>query len=133
MNGNSTLGNLLSQFEDIQVPTSKTSSDASTQGKRPAAKFWVNVGLRRNGKLLTLPMGIPLDNLKSKAVPKQAGDFQSMRKAEAQLWEKIQELMSTMKPGESKTLPFEVEIRKVTEEEQIEETSNPFDLGDFKL
>lgn len=127
------LSNLLSEFEDIQLPGSSKTPDMASQAKRPAAKYWVNVGLRRNGKLLTLPMGIPLDNLKAKAIPKQAGDFQNMRKGEAQLWEVLQQLMSTLKPGESKTLPFEVEIRKVEEHEQIEENVNPFDLGDFKL
>lgn len=131
-----TLGNLLSQFEDIQLPSTGTNSSTGTpQNKRPSAKLWLNVGIRRNGKLLTLPLGIPLDNLKAKPIPKQPGEFQNIRKGEYQLLELLQQLMSTMNPGETRTVPFEAEIRRVEEHETSEEetVSNPFDLGDFKL
>lgn len=126
--------NLLAEIDDIKLPGHSGTEQNQNSAKRPAAKFWVNVGIKRGGKMLTLPMGIALDNLQAKPLPKQRGEFYHLREAEAQLWEKIQALMATLKPGESKTLPFEVEIRRVEEKQDSPESQeNPFALGDIKL
>jgi hypothetical protein len=126
-------------FDDVQVPVAgvKPVVPSTEKKEKVQTKFWLNVGVERNGKLLTLPLGIPLDGLTAKSIPngKASAEFRGMRIAEKQLWDKIQEVMSTLKPGESKSLPLQVEIRHVEAKELTAEeaASNPFALGDLSF
>lgn len=133
---------LITSFENIGVPQSSNSSSPSQGSGKPKrdTQFWVNVGLLRGRpgeqKLVGLPMGIPLDELQEKKVPStktQNQEFRNLRLAERELWHKMRELMATLKPGESRVLPFQVEIRRVDEKEQIEDEQdpsvNPFAVG----
>lgn len=127
---------LITNFADIQVGASTANGQ---RAQKKDTQIWINVGLRRNGKLVSLPMGIALDELKERKVPSpktQNQEFRNLRLAEAQLWAKMKEIMASLKPGETKVLPFEVEIRKVDEKEVIEDvdqSENPFAIGDLKL
>jgi hypothetical protein len=110
--------------DEIKKPGS-TSSSTETKKEREPANFWLNVGVvRKNAdgveKLVTLPMGIPLDKLKAKPVPKNASEFQQLRAAEAELWAQFKPFYEALKPGESKRIPFVVEVRRVSEAEKAE-------------
>ncbi len=136
-----TAAQLINSFDNIPLPGSerRTASNQATQQEKQPVFFWLNVGIERNGKLVQLPMGIPLDGLKARKVPGPSTknlEFRQLRQAEAQLWTKVQEVMASLKPGESVKLPFSVEIRRVeeavSEEESETETSeNPFAIGNL--
>lgn len=125
--------NLIPDF--ITVPAPKTQQQSKTEEKHETSKpkepalWWLNVGLEVNGKFLTLPMGIPLDKLKAKPVPNKTSDFQQLRIGEKQLWEAVHKEMQKLKPGESKRLNLQVEIRRVNEAELLEEDTNPYSLS----
>ncbi len=106
-------------FQDIKIPGKGEQQTTETNGKqKEQTKFWLNVGVRRGEKLVTLPMGIPLDNLKAKAIPGPATknqDFRHLRMAESQLFDRIREMMAGLKPGETMELPLTVELRCVDE------------------
>ena len=106
---------------------------------KPKSEFWVNVGIERNGKLVSLPMGIALDKLEPRRIPGSSSknqEFRFLRLAEADLWKKMQEIMASMKPGEVVTLPFQVELRRCEATEVVEEqdtTVNPFAVGPLTI
>lgn len=127
-------------FAGIKVPGQEQApKKGGKNGKedRKPTKYWLNVGLQRQDKFLTLPMGIPLDDLEPKPIPgpqSKNQDFRNLRIGEAQLHGKIQEIMAGLKPGQSIKLPLEVEIRMVDEkmeptEKEVE--NNPYAVGDL--
>lgn len=132
------------RFDDVKLPGSEGSKANGKSGeKRPPTQYWLNVGVVRgtngNEKLLTLPQGIPLDGLEARSIPSQKTnnqDFRNMRIAEAQLWKAMQELIATLKPGESRRVDLVCEIRRIDEKAEVtddEVATNPYALGEFKL
>ncbi len=142
---------LIPNFDDITGPstTQKASEQASSKKKNLPAQYWLNVGIERNGRLCSLPMGIPLDNLKPKPIPaaghtadatpdqiQKKAEFRAMRDTEHKLWGKLQEVYLGLKPGEEKTVQLVCRVRRVDSKEltETEQETNPFALGDdFKL
>lgn len=131
--------NLIPNFDNIQIPGAGK-SNTSTKEKRDPTVFWVNVGIKRNGKLIQLPMGIPLDKLEARKIPgpnTKNQEFRQIRQAEAELWNQIKLLMSKMKRGQTVELPsFSVEIHMTEEAENTEEidnSENPFAIGSLGL
>lgn len=135
---------LITSFEGIGVQPSAGANTNQTRQKKDT-QFWVNVGLTRKNaageaKLVSLPMGIPLDELQPRRVPSQKTqnqDFRNLRLAENELFSKLREIMATLKPGQSVTLPFQVELRRVDEKEVIEDEQdpsvNPYAVGELKV
>ncbi len=125
---------LIPELQEIKAPTEKQETTPGPKKERDPANFWLNVGvIRKNAegeeKLITLPMGIPLDKLKSKDVPKKHSDFQQLRAAEKALWEQFKPFFESLKPGESKRVNFICEVRRVSDAETVEEETNPYALG----
>lgn len=131
--------NLITNFSKIGMPTTETQAANSTQKQRKDTQFWLNVGVERNGVLVSLPMGIPLDELQARAIPSpktKNPEFRQLRQAEYQLWELMKQQMSTMKPGEEVELPFTVKLRRIDEKEvpeEIDNSENPFAIGSFEV
>lgn len=124
-------------FDSVVIPNGAGKQAQQNEQVKEPTLFWLNVGVKRQDKLVQLPMGIPLDKLTARKVPSASTknpEFRNLRLAEHQLWEKVKELMGTLKPGESMELPFTVEIRRVEEaqqtEENVEADANPFDVSD---
>ena len=143
----STLPNL---DEIIGPDSSEETTTSTTRNKRPAAEYWLNVGIVRNGKLCSLPMGIPLDNLKAKPVPNinitpdmspeqvtRKKDFRALRATEAELWEKFRAIFLSLKPGEEREVNLVCRVRRTeakSQNEELEQEGNPYALGDdFQL
>lgn len=111
----------------------------SEHTKPEKTQFWVNVGVERGGKLVSLPMGIPMDKLEARKIPGSSSkntEFRQLRLAEADLFAKIQAIMGQMQPGQVVKLPFTVELRRCEENEQPTEQDssvNPFAVGDIGL
>jgi len=135
------MSDLIDKFEDFATPKREEihnkkhesngngTNNGDTKATREPARYWLNVGIVRGDKLLTLPMGIALDKLKAKNIPQKASDFQALRIEEGKLWGQFKEFYQELKPGESKRVNFVCEIRMTSEAEQIEETENPYLLG----
>jgi hypothetical protein len=114
-----------------QSSTTAQAESKSDKSKLPKTRYWLNVGVVRNGKLLSLPMGIPLDGLKAKAIPtislkdvseEQATrrvDFRDLREEEAKLWEAFSKMFHGLKPGEERDVNFTCRVRMT---ENTEET-----------
>lgn len=128
---------LITNLSQVFAQTAQQNQNTSTKQKKDT-RYWINVGLERNGKLVSLPMGIPLDGLEARRIPSpktQNQDFRNLRVAEAQLWDKVKEIFSTLKPGDEVTLPFTVKLRMTDDKEMVDEvdaTDNPYAIGDLK-
>ncbi len=129
---------------DIKIPGQENpqgqGAQQSDSEKKPKkdSQFWVNVGIVRGDKLLTLPMGIPLDDLNAKPVPRlneKNADFVNLREGERQLWEQFQKAFRSLKPGESQRLNFVVEVRRIKEVPADVKASNvnPYAIGEVKF
>lgn len=107
--------------------------------KPEKTQFWINVGVEKNGKLVSLPMGIPMDKLEARKIPGSSSkntEFRQLRQAEADLFQKIQAIMGQMQPGQVVKLPFTVELRRCEDNETVTEQesgTNPFAVGDIAL
>jgi hypothetical protein len=114
-----------------------TSPAASETKKKTQSQFWLNVGLLVDGKHITLPRGIALDELEAKAIPNSSTknpEFRNLRIREAKLWQKMQEVMATLEPGQEVELPFVCRLRKVSATESVEDiTTDDCSIGDFEV
>lgn len=132
--GNSLFAGGRNPFSDIKLPGGEQEQQGGEKKEKQNTKFWLNVGIERGGKLVSLPMGIPLDNLKPKAIPGPSTknqDFRFLRMAESQLFDKVQEIKATMKPGEVCRLPFIVELRMT--DEKVEPTEEEFQQNPYAI
>ena len=130
-----TIDNLITGLANLK----QNGNNGSENSKPEKTEFWVNVGIERAGKLVSLPMGIPMDKLEARKIPGSSSkntEFRFLRLAEADLWSKMQQIMAQLKPGEVVKLPFTVELRRceATEQPTAEDTAaNPFSIGDITL
>lgn len=131
-----TVNDLISGFKHVGE-NNGFKNDPATKPEK--TQFWINVGVEKNGKLVSLPMGIPLDKLEARRIPGSSSkntEFRQLRMAEADLWKKMQEVMSKLQPGETVVLPFTVELRRCEADEVLEdqdEATNPFAVGPLTL
>lgn len=136
---------LITNFDDVVLPKPGTKPNSS--GKNQAREdqtpnqFWLNVGLYRGEgdlrKLVSLPGGVAMDKLQARKIPSsstQNHDFRNLRIAEKGLLEKIQGIMSNLKPGERTQLPLHVELYRIKEDEVVDTEAtegNPYAVGDI--
>lgn len=133
----------VTSFDNVQLPSvnqvrqNPFGKQNQKKEEQPPTKFWINVGVKRGDKLVSLPAGIPLDRLVAKKIPNvdtKNPEFRNLRIGEAQLWAKIQEIMQTLKPGERSYLKLDCEIYHTKESEQVDlddQAENPFAIGDI--
>lgn len=108
--------------------------------ERVQTQSWINVGVEVNGVLIPLSLGIPVDTMKPRTIngltsnsSDEAVLAQQQIAASNQLTARIQALSLELEPGEERFLDLKVQIRRVVERTEIEESSNPFSVGDIKL
>lgn len=137
--------NFITTFDDVKLPNSGEKRNPfgkkNETKEQPDTQFWLNVGLMRGEgdqrKLVSLPGGIALDRLIARKIPSSETknqDFRNLRIAEAQLWEKFQSIMNSLKPGERRVLKLDVEIYRIKENEVVDlenQPENPYSVGDL--
>ena len=119
-------------FTSALNKASGNKASATETEQRPASKVWINIGVETGDdqySFLSLPMGIPLDNMEPVKVPSAKNeDFRNFRLAQNDLLSQIQALAATLKPGEERILNLAVQIRHI--EDAAEQTG---DMSDNKF
>lgn len=127
-------------------PANPFGAEAKGKEEKEPTKIWINVGVRvpdpeNEGQFiqLNLPLGIPCDKMKARAIPKDKEGknplFKAQRQAEAKLLEQFQtNVMAQMKPGQRLPLGAEwsVEVYHTEPGETLETadlSENPFLLS----
>ena len=120
---------------NLNKPTQKsTASDAPAK-----SEFWLNVGYvvsveTDNGaedSFVSLPFGIPLDNLKPYEINSSSDTFAFLRMAQNNLIEAVLEAAYELDPGESRVISagdqLAVELRRIKDARtDLKKSDNPF-------
>lgn len=120
---------------NLNKPAQKsTASDAPAK-----SEFWLNVGYEvlvetDNGvedRFVSLPFGIPLDNLKPYEINSSSDTFAFLRMAQNSLIEAILEAAYELDPGESRVISagdqLAIELRRIKDvRTDLKKSDNPF-------
>lgn len=93
--------------------------------ERIPAEFWINVGFQQGDTFVSLPLGIPVDQVKKLSLPKTEGPFRDLQAARNALLEAVLAKGRTeLDHGEATLLNLQVELRRVKlDPEEPEKTS----------
>lgn len=117
--------------QPAQVPTTQPAGSA-----RPQAQVWMNVGYNAKAtnadgheeeRFISLPLGIALDTMEPRTIPNGNNrDYANMIAAQNHLLETLQKASEGLEPGEVKNVQLEIQIRKVSGPQEVDNTSNPY-------
>lgn len=110
--------------------TASTAKADSAKPERAKTQFWANVGMNLEGAnedgsdlFISLPLGIPLDDLKPQKVTGNNTKWRNLVEAKNQLLAVILKEAGKLEPGQRISIPgFTVEIARVGE--AVEPTSD---------
>ena len=118
----------------IELPKS-FGSKAKTE-ERPASKFWLNVGYSvevpnedgvLENKFVSLPAGIPLDNIEALPLKGKNAEWNMFQSARNDLLEQLMAAAAQLKPGEEQIVNLEIQLRRVNDEAVVvNKDENPF-------
>ena len=132
------LGNVRETLAAAANPTPRNSTtnagNGQTRADRPPSLFWLNVGVVLPGAgkdgddlFVSLPMGIPLDDMKPQEVRGNSPDWINLVQAKNLLLEQIQQAAAGLAPGDRVQVPqLTVELtRKGEPAQRGDATTNP--------
>ena len=99
----------------------------AAKGDKPKATLWLNVGYSAGEKFVSLPVGIPLDQLEFQSESSNNEDWSFFQQARNALLKDLLEQASGLQPGESGVIEgLEIELRKVGAEKAPASGKNPY-------
>lgn len=114
----------------LSLANSVAPKTAATPKKREASELWLNVGIDRNDKFVSLPFGLALDTMAPVEARGQNVEFVQFQKARNALLEELKELASSLAPGEEMEIPMlVVKIRRKNDELDLSKEENPFKVS----
>lgn len=114
--------------------TQQAAAASTPAADRPQAEFWLNLGYTSELQnpetqefiFISLPQGVPLDTQELADTNVRSNELAAIRGAQNDLHAQLMEFVSTMQPGESKTIKLEVQIRRrKAAVEPIDPANNP--------
>jgi len=81
---------------------------------RPNATIWLNIGYEKNGKFVTIPVGIPLDTTDALAVRGNNPDWVGFTNARNDLLEALVAAGQALEPGAEVQVPLQVRVRRTS-------------------
>lgn len=86
----------------------KSASRSEVVDSKPVAQFWINVGIEieisGTPTFVSLPLGIPLDNLEPVRVPNSDSDYKDLCLVKNHLLALLKSKASELQPGDSELL-----------------------------
>ena len=120
----------------ITLPQTFGNKSTAAKEERPASKFWLNVGYEvevpnKDGELekrfVSLPAGIPLDNIEPLAVKGKNAEWNMFQTARNQLLEQLMAAAEQMEPGQEELVTLQIQLRRVDDSTvEIPANENPF-------
>lgn len=108
----------------------KETETVAPRQKRPPAKLWLNVGFpsvnpaTNEPMFVTLPMGIPLDQIEVRDVTGNNEAWRELQTAKNELLEMLQAFVQGMEPGTEEIIDdLQVQVRRAAE--ATENEANP--------
>lgn len=116
----------------IDIPAQRVNDNQ----EREVSHFWLNVGyVAPNGKFVSLPLGIPLDNLKPKDIPAPTENNLEFRQMLAAQNDLLKEILAacTMEPGKDILIDgLECQLRRRQEKTNQELSKSESEENPFK-
>ena len=122
-------------FTKMSFGKTETSSSSSKKDDKPKAQFWLNIGYQvevptdsgNEDRFVSLPQGIPLDTQEAVSTKSKNKDWQAFQVARNDLLSQMLKLAETLEPGEEKLLNLQIQLRRVSDEEEVTEVQgNPY-------
>lgn len=122
-------------FTKISFGKTETSSSSAKKDDKPKAQFWLNIGYQveiptdsgNEDRFVSLPQGIPLDTQEAVPTKSKNKDWQAFQVARNDLLSQMLKLAETLEPGEEKLLNLQIQLRRVSDEEEVTEVQgNPY-------
>ena len=109
-------------------------STATTNGDKPKAKFWLNIGYVAAGagddgedRFVSLPVGIPLDTMEHVATNSRSDSYREFQSARNDLLDQITAVAAGLAPGQDTELNLTIQLRRVSEEQApVDSSANRF-------
>lgn len=79
-------------------------SNSNNSSNQKPAKLWLNVGVEYEGKIITLPLGIPLDSLEVREPNTSNEEYNAFLRCQKQLLSQVREMVESATPGEQKEM-----------------------------
>jgi hypothetical protein len=103
-------------------------AEAPAPAKREASKFWLNVGYMagegENTKFVSLPLGIPMDDVKLLKTTSSNEDYAHFQAARNDLYAQLMAEAEKLEPGASIVFTMEVQLRRVNDEIEAAPAAN---------
>lgn len=109
---------------------------SAAKEERPASQFWLNVGYsvevpnaegQPETRFVSLPAGIPLDNIEALPVKGKNAEWNMFQSARNDLLAQLMEAAQALAPGEERIVSLEIQLRRVNNEEvKVDPAENPF-------
>ena len=116
-NGSNLLNNSLIRSAQSPAPTS--------QQPRKPSEFWLNIGVQAGNEFISLPTGLPLDDMKPARANTNNADWNQMAQAKNLLLEQIQQIAAQMEPGAEHELTLTVKLRRTAQNNEPAAEDNP--------
>lgn len=120
----------------IELPKTFGNKSASAKEERPASQFWLNVGYevqvpnsegQEETRFVSLPAGIPLDNIEALPVKGKNADWNMFQSARNELLAALMEAANKLAPGEEQIVNLQIQLRRTNNEEvKVDPATNPF-------
>lgn len=99
------------------------------QQPRKNSEFWLNVGVMagegENAQFISLPVGLPLDDMKPARANTNNAEWNQVAQAKNTLLEQLQLLGAQLEPGKEVTLSLEVQLRRAAQNDEPTKEGNP--------
>ncbi len=115
----------------ITIPKFTQTPTTALQQDKPKAELWINIGYEVPdpegiSKFISLPLGIPLDQVKLLNTSTPNEEFNLVNQARNDLLDQLLNVANTVEPGQSKIVNLSVEVRRVSENVEVNKDINPF-------
>lgn len=95
------------------------------QQPRKTSEFWLNVGIMAGEEFISLPVGLPLDDMKPARANTNNAEWNQIAQAKNVLLEQLQQIAAHLEPGKEVTLSLEVQLRRAAKNDEPAQDSNP--------
>lgn len=126
---------ILETLNDAKNATAGTSTRRTAGNPdQPKAQVWMNVGYEKNGKFISIPLGLPVDTMEPVDAKGQNEEWLKQQLARNALLKAIQEKGDELEPGqEIKLNMLEIRIRRINDDKEISSEENEFLPDDIIL
>ncbi|WP_139074153.1 hypothetical protein [Pantoea eucrina] len=95
------------------------------QQQRKPSEFWLNIGVMAGDEFISLPVGLPLDDMKPARANTNNAEWNQIAQAKNVLLEQLQQLGMQLEAGKEVELNLTVQLRRSAKNDEPAQNDNP--------